>query len=96
MKKDEEEDTTDEEEDIDEEGLEDLDLEEGEEGMGSRTIQVATRMIFFSCLILPSCSFVLFFSLLFSLSLFTELCTYRLGTRTSPSPSPDGSCGPCT
>ena len=51
VKKDEEEDTTDEEEDIDEEGLEDLDLEEGEEGMGSRTIQVANPLLLLSCVI---------------------------------------------
>ena len=51
VKKDEEEDTTDEEEDIDEEGLEDLDLEEGEEGMGSRTIQVAKPLLLLSCVI---------------------------------------------
>jgi len=46
----EEEDTTDEEEeeDIDGEGLEDLDLEEGEEEMGSRTIQVGDKNFTFS------------------------------------------------
>lgn len=44
----EEEDTTDDEEDIDEEGLEDLDLEEGEEEMGSRTIQVGDKNFTFS------------------------------------------------
>ena len=44
----EEEDTTDEEAEIDEEGLEDLDLEEGEEEMGSRTIQVGDKNFTFS------------------------------------------------
>ena len=63
MKKDEEEDTTDEEEDIDEEGLEDLDLEEGEEGMGSRTIQVGN----------PRFSWSLLFSLGLSSSLLLSL-----------------------
>lgn len=48
VKRDEEEDTTDDEEDIDEEGLEDLDLEEGEEEMGSRTIQVGDKNFTFS------------------------------------------------